>query len=737
MAGPPITPFELDTVTAVSKTDHMMLFGASVENDIEVEDLLQGFRAIADADKTGIRLAVYDVNGKIAAGDLPAGYDDTPPAGTWAIDNTSPVLSDGSGTVGTKYKIVAAGTIDEGAGTLSIDGDAVAIGDTIVKGTTNWYIVPAAVNLLDGKGTEQAGRDALGVYSKSEIDNNVLSKAAANAVKFAGNGTDRLVTANTSLLSAGDGTKDFPLSGAAILRANDYTSCAIFGRETGSSLQEWVFEFNGSDKLTFTLFDESAASQIAVTQDVASVVDGQWVHAAFTYDGRGGSSAGDGVTLYINGNPVAATAVESGTYVASEALTQPLEIGLNSKSGADMDGQIQSVVIGNRELSADEVSELKKTGNRFGVSDQWANDTEVLSNSDMASWESASNANNWNEGSSTTVAQDGTNKYSGSYAMHYTSSGNAIASGVNHQIRQGDLVQPGWNKVEIVLKNAAAGSFEFGVNNTKLISFDGTTVSEFESGYQTAYPGSALGSVTKKDLGSGWFRLTVYHKLSNALPRDFVIGGTGQWYIDSASNKKSGFIAAYLPENIQSDGGWIDASSNKLNASSSGVTPLSIPTPQSAHSPSDASTDIVEQITAGASKTVIHKRMGNGVIKDCPIASQREAGQGYQEVIVTGSVANDAEWVLDDNMLGTQPRGFVEITQSGGSALHICLAALQGQAGAPVLVSDPFSNWSITKDTASKVNLYRDTANSNKTTIQNKTGGSLNFTIYLKSYYLA
>jgi len=630
MAGPPITPFELDTVTAVSKTDHMMLFGASVENDIEVEDLLQGFRAIADADKTGIRLAVYDVNGKIAAGDLPAGYDDTPPAGTWAIDNTSPVLSDGSGTVGTKYKIVAAGTIDEGAGTLSIDGDAVAIGDTIVKGTTNWYIVPAAVNLLDGKGTEQAGRDALGVYSKSEIDNNVLSKAAANAVKFAGNGTDRLVTANTSLLSAGDGTKDFPLSGAAILRANDYTSCAIFGRETGSSLQEWVFEFNGSDKLTFTLFDESAASQIAVTQDVASVVDGQWVHAAFTYDGRGGSSAGDGVTLYINGNPVAATAVESGTYVASEALTQPLEIGLNSKSGADMDGQIQSVVIGNRELSADEVSELKKTGNRFGVSDQWADNT--------------------------------------------TQTSGTLTVGQKYRIE------------------------------TYVSSDDFTNV------------------------GAG----------SNATGVEFVATGTTPTtYSNGSTLRTIGYVIALLPENIQSDGDWVDASQNKLNTTSSGVTPMSIPTPQSAHSPSDASTDIVEQITAGASKTVIHKRMGNGVIKDCPIASQRVAGEGYQEVIVTGSVANDAEWVLDDNMLGTQPRGFVEITQSGGSALHICLAALQGQAGAPVLVSDPFSNWSITKDTASKVNLYRDTANSNKTTIQNKTGGSLNFTIYLKSYYLA
>jgi len=158
----------------------MMLFGASVENDIEVEDLLQGFRAIADADKTGIRLAVYDVNGKIDAGDLPAGYDDTPPAGTWAIDNTSPVLSDGSGTVGTKYKIVAAGTIDEGAGTLSIDGDAVAIGDTIVKGTTNWYIVPAAVNLLDGKGTEQTARDAISAFSDDEVNDRANARQPSN-----------------------------------------------------------------------------------------------------------------------------------------------------------------------------------------------------------------------------------------------------------------------------------------------------------------------------------------------------------------------------------------------------------------------------------------------------------------------------------------------------------------------------------------------------------------------------
>jgi hypothetical protein len=219
---------------------------------------------------------------------------------------------------------------------------------------------------------------------------------------------------------------------------------------------------------------------------------------------------------------------------------------------------------------------LASNGNQPEPADQWGNSSELLTDPGFEDWSSGSNLASWTEGSSITIAQDGTNKYSGSYACHYTSSGLTIASGVFHQLRQGSIVPLGWHRVSVVVKNASAGDLDVGVNNDRWVTFDGTSLTDRSSEVISQYPGSELRSYELTDLGSGWYRIDLVFKLVASSARDFVLGGTGQWYIDDASCKPAGCALALLPENIESNGSIVDATSNELNATATNVTALQV-----------------------------------------------------------------------------------------------------------------------------------------------------------------
>ena len=181
----------------------------------------------------------------------------------------------------------------------------------------------------------------------------------------------------------------------------------------------------------------------------------------------------------------------------------------------------------------------------------------------------------------------------------------------------------------------------------------------------------------------------------------------------------------------------VDRSPNKLDLAWNGAEVLNIGSALKRHSPSDSVGDVIAQITAGAAEAVMFQLMGDGLFKGFPFGVQRSAGQGYMEVLNSGAIANDAEWVIDDTMRGSQPRGFAFITNSGGSGLSHLFVALNGTAGAPAIISDPNSDWSVTEDTASKINIFRDAGNSNKNTIQNKSGSAVTLTVWIFNYYLA
>ena len=448
-----------------------------------------------------------------------------------------------------------------------------AIGNTEKAAFRSAMGIPAAAeglvpsqNLADVDDVS-ASRDNLAVLSSTEVNDRQLSKAPSNGLDFTPS-TATVEIPDSALLSFGDGTTDKPFSISAIVEIDDFSSQTFSIMSKMSGAYEWWFLVDTNGYPTVSLYDNGLTNTL-VRENQSAVDTGKRLHLAATYDGSGLIG---GLKLYVNAVEGSNYADQSvGSYVAMHDTAAQAEIG--EGNNVHSDGRIYSCVIWNRELSASEVATLAANGNQVPVADQWGSNTELLTDPGFEDWSSGSNLSSWTEGSSITIAQDGVNKYSGTYACHYTSSGSTIASGVLHQLRQGSLVPIGCNRVSVVVKNAVSGVLDVGVNNDRWVTFDGTSLTDRSSEVSSQYPGSELLSYDLTDLGSGWYRIDLVFKLVASSARDFVLGGTGQWYIDDASCKPAGAVADYAFDAIDAVNGVLpDRSSNGLNGAITDAT---------------------------------------------------------------------------------------------------------------------------------------------------------------------
>lgn len=182
------------TTTTTAADDYLGLDGPT-ENSrrILADSLKTDFAADYVAGPTTYKLTPLNGSNKIDAAYLPASGDT--PKGDWLANNTAPVLSDGTGTAGDYYDVTDSnsGTIADGAGTLAIDGDSVAVGDRIKYDGANWYIVPQVANVLDGDATAAAARTTLDVLSAGEVNERTNASDASSTTlqKYTANGSNK------------------------------------------------------------------------------------------------------------------------------------------------------------------------------------------------------------------------------------------------------------------------------------------------------------------------------------------------------------------------------------------------------------------------------------------------------------------------------------------------------------------------------------------------------------------
>ena len=188
------------------------------------------------------------------------------------------------------------------------------------------------------------------------------------------NGTDEEAdTPDSTYWSRGDGTNDSAFSlGIWANMVDTSGSRDLLGKwdaTSASALREWLFFINSSDELSILLYDESANVSTARSSDSA-ITMGSLRFFTVTYDGTGGASAGNTITLYDNGSVLASTATNNGSYVAMENLsslptlgTNILNIGpLGNFFGDEMVGGPLGPFFTQKELTADEILRLYQFG---------------------------------------------------------------------------------------------------------------------------------------------------------------------------------------------------------------------------------------------------------------------------------------------------------------------------------------------------------------------------------------
>lgn len=181
--------------------------------------------------------------------------------------------------------------------------------------------------------------------------------------------TNYATTPDQANFSFGNGSVDQPFSGFVVANVTDTANArTLISKMTSATNGEWLFRITTTDALQLVLTDASVPAQPATASN-AAITQGSWQVFGFTYDGRGGATAANGITLYANGVAIASTATNVGTYVAMEDGTHAVEIGSQTVHTANfMQGSLALAGIGQVNLSAsDHWSIYKRIKSYFGI----------------------------------------------------------------------------------------------------------------------------------------------------------------------------------------------------------------------------------------------------------------------------------------------------------------------------------------------------------------------------------
>jgi len=177
---------------------------------------------------------------------------------------------------------------------------------------------------------------------------------------FEFDGTDDYVNIGDSdSLSFGDGTTDNMFSVSAWVKMDDATLFQILNKGengVGGVGEEYWYGASGADNLYLRIYDQNINNYVSsyVTTAITGY-EGSYIHLAVTYDGSGSS----GIVHYINSVAVDMTTDSVGAYTSMHNTNADLHLGQRiSHSSQYSDGQIDSLQIFDRALSATEIQEL-------------------------------------------------------------------------------------------------------------------------------------------------------------------------------------------------------------------------------------------------------------------------------------------------------------------------------------------------------------------------------------------
>jgi hypothetical protein len=226
-------------------------------------------------------------------------------------------------------------------------------------------------------------------WAMEEDDDNAIVNDIAGAEAFIGTLMDDSTNINTSVvasdgivgsgsfdmdgqyaieigdqpsLSFGNGTTDLPFSISAwayITTSGDFRSIVTKADNTGLQ-REWLFSMSGK-KVTVTLYKDGTVNAASITGSQELSVG--WHSIVFTYDGTGGTTAANGLNLYIDGDlDTSPDRVNDALYTAMSNTAIGLLVGaqynISPAFERVFDDKLDSIAIFNRELTSTEVEAI-------------------------------------------------------------------------------------------------------------------------------------------------------------------------------------------------------------------------------------------------------------------------------------------------------------------------------------------------------------------------------------------
>jgi len=164
------------------------------------------------------------------------------------------------------------------------------------------------------------------------------------------------------MFSFGNGTTDSPFSVSFWAKLNSVSGTQPFlSKDTTNPNREWAISIfsDSSNGVRIFLKNQGGDTQQSIDSSTA-LTTGVWYHITTTYDGRGGSNAADGLSIYINGILDTPTNISKGTYTAMSNTTAPVYIGKYSSS--EINGKIDETAIWNTALTEAQVLEIYNNG---------------------------------------------------------------------------------------------------------------------------------------------------------------------------------------------------------------------------------------------------------------------------------------------------------------------------------------------------------------------------------------
>jgi hypothetical protein len=295
-------------------------------------------------------------------------------------DTTAPavsITSPAAGTVAGTVTLAATATDASGVAGVQFKVDGVNLGAEDLS--SPYSIAWDTTTVANGTHTLTVeARDAVGNVGISSVVVTVSNGTVSSDPYYLSfDGVDDYVdVADSDSLSFGNGATDAPLTFELWFRPNSMSSRQNLLTKWGnsSSAQEYrLFIVSGTIRLDLMDRNGQAMVWVNTTGNLASLAGG-WHHLAVTYDGRGGATAANGVTIYVDGVAVPVNRVNNAAYVAMNNTAALLQIGREAPASRHYNGGLDEIRLWNvartpAEIQANMNSEL--VGTEAGLRTYW------------------------------------------------------------------------------------------------------------------------------------------------------------------------------------------------------------------------------------------------------------------------------------------------------------------------------------------------------------------------------